>query len=401
MKQDVVITGLGAVSAYGLDTTAFWEGICSGNSAIKPLQPLEGIKMTKAAKLPDYAEDELFTTTELSLLDRFSQLAIIAAQQAVLDSNLDFDDLKNTATIIGSGGGGKHTDEEGYHKLYKEGKSRVHPLMIPKGMHSAVASSVSRYLGSKGPAFSVASACSSGAHAVIQAAMMIQLGIVDVAIVGGSDAPFPYGLVKAWDAMRVVTNDACRPFSKDRSGMILGEGAGILVLESKHHAQHRGARIYAEIIGYGMSSDAGHITRPDLAGMSQALESAIKNAAIQPENVDYINAHGTGTVANDRIETMAIKRIFGDHAKHLAVSSSKPLHGHALGASSALEIISTAMTLYTNIIPPTINHTTDDEECDLDYVLDKKRCCNNINIAMSNSFAFGGLNAVIVLKKTR
>ncbi|MGB5395639.1 MAG: beta-ketoacyl-[acyl-carrier-protein] synthase family protein, partial [Gammaproteobacteria bacterium] len=366
---------------------------------IKPLDPLEGIKMTLGARLPDYDEKQFFSKDDLQLLDRFSQLAILAATQAVADAGLtDSSALANAAAVIGSGGGGKHTDEEGYKKLYQQNNPRVHPLSIPKGMHSAVASSVSKHLGIKGPVFSVASACSSGAHAIIQGALLIQQGLVDVALVGGTDAPFPYGLLKAWDALRVVSADACRPFSKDRSGMILGEGAGIIVLESAEHASKRGARVYAELAGYGMSSDAGHITRPDIEGIVKAMRSALENAGLQPQEIEYVNAHGTGTLANDLTETQALHRIFGEHARSLAISSTKSMHGHALGASSALEIIATALAMHHGKIPPTINYTEADEECDLDYVPNQPRDMN-INAAMSNSFAFGGLNAVLVLKK--
>ncbi len=399
MTHRVVITGLGAVSAFGLTTDDFWQGISHGQCAIKPISPIEGIKLSVAAMLPEYDENELFSADELPLLDRFSQLAILAAEQAIIDAGISgAEGLKNAATIIGSGGGGKHTDEEGYKKLYKHQRKRVHPLSIPKGMHSAVSSSVSKHLAIKGPVFSVASACSSGSHAIIQGSMMVQLGLVDIALVGGTDAPFPYGLLKAWDAMRVISDEVCRPFSKNRKGMSLGEGAGVLILESEEHARQRGARIYAELAGYGMSSDAGHITRPDIEGISKAMKDALNNAKLSPEQVDYVNAHGTGTIANDLAETKALHLVFGDHARALAISSTKSMHGHALGASSAMEMVATALAIYHSRIPPTINLDEADEECDLDYVTDTARD-QKINIAISNSFAFGGLNAALVLKR--
>ena len=398
MKQRVMITGLGAVSAFGLTTDEFWQGISSGQCAIKTLAPLEGVKISIGAKLPDYDESKLFSADELPLLDRFSQLAILAAEQAVTDAGLkNNQSLQAAAAIIGSGVGGKHTDEEGYKKLYKDNLPRVHPLSIPKGMHSAAASSVSKHLGIKGPVFAVASACSSGAHAIIQGSMMIQLGLVDVALVGGTDSPFPYGLLKAWDAMRVVSDDICRPFSKNRKGLSLGEGAGFLVLESENHAKQRGAHIYAELAGYGMSSDAGHITRPDVDGITKAINDALQNSATSPEEVDYINAHGTGTLLNDLAETQALHQVFSDHADKLAVSSSKSMHGHTLGASSAMELIVATLAIYHSKIPPTINYTEADDECDLDYVPNKARD-KKIDVAMSNSFSFGGLNAVLVIK---
>ena len=396
-----MITGLGAVSGLGLNAHAFWDKLKAGQTAIKPLNPpVDGVKISIGATVPDFDPESYFTADELSILDRFSQLAVIAAQEAVNDAGLvpGEDTLTDAAAIIGSGCGGKHTDEATYDQLYKQQKSRAHPLTIPKGMPSAAASMVSMHLGIKGPAFALASACASGLHAIIQGMTMIQSGMIDVALVGASDAPFTYGLLKSWDALRVASNDTCRPFCADRSGLVLGEGAGMLVLESEEHAQARGARIYAELIGCGMTSDAGHITRPDVTGITSAMTNALHHAGIQPEQVDYINAHGTGTQANDETETNAIKQVFADHANKLAVSSTKAMHGHALGASSALELIATTLAIYHGIIPPTVNFTVADEACDLDYVPNKARE-QDINYALSNSFAFGGLNAVIALKK--
>jgi nodulation protein E len=396
-----MITGLGAVSGLGMNVHAFWDKLKAGQTAIKPLNPpIEGVKISIGATVPDFDPESYFTADELSILDRFSQLAVIAAREAVNDAGLvpGEETLTEAAAIIGSGCGGKHTDEDTYDQLYKQQKSRAHPLTIPKGMPSAAASMVSMHLGIKGPAFALASACASGLHAIIQGMTMIQSDMIDVALVGASDAPFTYGLLKSWDALRVASSDTCRPFCFDRSGLVLGEGAGMLVLESEEHAQARDARIYAELVGCGMTSDAGHITRPDVTGITNAMTNALHHAGIQPEQVDYINAHGTGTQANDETETNAIKQVFGDHASKLAVSSTKAMHGHALGASSALELIATTLAIYHGIIPPTVNFTTADEACDLDYVPNEARE-QDINYALSNSFAFGGLNAVIALQK--
>lgn len=400
MPKRIVITGLGTISGFGLSTGKLWAALIAGESAVKPLSDhFDGVKASMGVMLPEFDPGDHFTSGEISLLDRFSMYAVMAAREAIADAGFDMADeaIVKAAVIIGSGVGGKHTDEEGYLQLYKNQRSRVHPLSILKGMHSAAASMVSFHLGVKGPVFTVASACSSGAHAISQGAMMIQSGNAEVAIVGGSDSPFTFGLMKAWDALRVITNDACRPFCKTRSGIVLGEGAGIIVLESEEHARMRGARIYAQIAGSGMTSDAGHITRPDVEGMSLAMTNALLYAKINPEEVDYINAHGTGTKANDVAETEAIHKVFGSHAKKLAVSSTKPMHGHALGASSAIEIIATVLTLQNNIIPPTLNYVEEDEECDLDYVPNQARE-QNVDVAISNSFAFGGLNVAIVLK---
>jgi nodulation protein E len=398
-----VITGLGAVSGLGLNASAFWTSLIAGRSAIRPLNPpIADTNITLGARVPDFDPADYFSPDELTLLDPFSQLAVIAAREAVEDAGLNSDDgtMAAAATIIGSACGGKHTDEDTYDQLYKQQRTKAHPLTIPKGMPCAAACMVSMLLGIKGPSFAIASACASGAHAVIQGSMMIQSGMVDLALVGAADAPFTFGLLKSWEAMRVATSDTCRPFCADRSGIALGEGAGMLVLESKDHAVSRDARIYAELAGYGMTSDASHITRPDIAGIARALRNALDNTRIDPEDVDYINAHGTATIANDIAETTAIKQVFGDHAANLAVTSTKSMHGHVLGASSALELIATTFAIYKGIIPPTANFTAADEECDLDYVPNTARE-KDISVAMSNSFAFGGLNTAITIRKNR
>ena len=401
MNSSTVITGLGAISSLGLNVSAFWHELKSGHSGIRPFDlAIKNVKTSVAATVSGFDPEKYFTANELPLLDKFSQFAVVAALEAVADAGLVIgeESIINAAAIIGSGCCGKHNDEEAFSRLFKEKRTRVHPLTIPRGMPSAAASLVSIHLGIKGPAFVVASACASGAHAIIQGMLMIQAGIVDVALVGGTDATFTYGLLKSWDALRVVSNDTCRPFCKDRSGIVLGEGAGVLVLESEEHATQRGARIYAEIAGCGMTSDAGHITRPDVTGITNAMKKAIHQAGVKPEEVDYVNAHGTATHANDIAETEAIHLVFGDHAKKLAVSSTKSMHGHALGASSALELVATTMAIHHGVIPPTANFTVADDKCDLDYVTNQARK-QDIHVALSNSFAFGGLNTVIALKK--
>jgi len=401
MNRRVVITGLGVVSGLGLNASDFWDALSAGRSAIKPLDPpMEGVKISIAATVPDFDPEKYFTLDELAILDRYSQLAVIAAQEAVDDANLICGEkiLTEAAAIIGSGCGGKHTDEATYEQLYKQQRSRAHPLTIPKGMPSAAASMVSLHLGIKGPAFALASACASGSHAIIQGMTMIQSGMIDVALVGASDAPFTYGLLKSWEALRVASSDTCRPFCKDRSGIVLGEGASILVLESEEHAKKRGAKIYAEMAGCGMTSDAGHVTRPDVSGIANAMKNAMHHAQINLDEIDYINAHGTATQANDVAETEAINQVFGEHSKKLAVSSTKSMHGHALGASSAMELAATVLSIHHGVILPTANFTVADEKCNLDYVPNKARK-QDIHAALSNSFAFGGLNAVIALKK--
>ena len=399
MTNKVVITGLGSVCGLGQGVADFWAALCEGQTAIRPLTGFDDVKIKTGARIENFHPGQHFPQDLLPLLDRFSQFAIVAAQEAVDDAGLssEMKVLKGAAAIIGTGCGGKQTDEDTYRKIYKENRSRVHPLTIPKGMTSAAASNVSKQLGIRGPVFSVSSACASGAHAVIQGRLMIQSGLVDVAIVGGTDAPFTYGLLKAWESLRVVSDDTCRPFSKDRSGLVLGEGAGMLVLESGRHAIQRGARIYAEIAGCGMSSDAGHITRPDVTGIVRAINHAIEDAELDVKSVDYVNAHGTGTITNDKAETEALHCAFGSHANHVAVSSTKSMHGHALGAASALELVATVLAVYKNLIPPTANFSSAGEGCDLDYVPNTARE-ENVDVAISNAFAFGGLNAVVTLK---
>ena len=400
MNRRIVISGLGCISALGPDVAAFWDCLANGRSAIAALSGVESdIRISVGAQVGSFQPETYFSKEDLTLLDRFSQFAVLAAREAIEDAGLSANSpmLATAAGIIGSGCGGKQTDEETYRKLYKEGRSRAHPLTIPKGMPSAAASMVSQHIGIRGPVFSIASACASGAHAIIQGAMMIRSGLVDMAVVGGTDAPFTYGLLKSWEALRVVSSDTCRPFSRDRSGMVLGEGAAMLVLESADHTAARGANCYAELAGFGMSSDAGHITRPDTDGIAAAIKAALSDAAVDPGAVDYINAHGTGTEANDLAETRAIHQVFGKHANSLAVSATKSMHGHALGAASAMELVATVLAVRKGLIPPTVNFTSAGDGCDLDYVPNIAKV-KPVNIALSNSFAFGGLNAVIAVK---
>jgi nodulation protein E len=400
MPVKVVITGLGCVSGLGVGVTDFWGGLVDGRSAIASLPGIDDdLKIRIGAAVRDYRPEDYFTAEDLPLLDRFSQFAVLAAREALVDAAFaqNRDCVRHAAVIIGTGNGGTQTDEETYTQLYKKGKSRVHPLTIPKGMSSAAASMVSMHMGITGPVFSTTSACASGAHAIFQGYLMIRSGLVEMALVGGTDAPFSYGLLKAWEALRIVSDDTCRPFSQDRSGLVLGEGAGMIVLESEAHAKHRQARIYAELAGCGLSSDAGHITRPNIDGIVKAIVSALGHAGMAPEEVEYINAHGTGTQANDTIETEALHRVFGTHAGSLAISSTKSVHGHALGASSALEFIATVLAIHCCLVPPTANFTTAGDGCDLNYVPNTAREMS-IKVALSNSFAFGGLNAVLALR---
>ena len=397
----VAITGLGCISSLGKDVESNWAGLSSGRSAIREITGFEesDLKVATAAQVVNYAPEEHFPPAELGLLDRHSQFALLAARQATKDAALSPEQLEQLATVVGTGCGGKETDELTYQKLYRDRKHRVHPFTIPRGMPSAASSQVTMALGIRGPSFTLSSACSSTNHAIAQAVLMIRAGIVDAAIAGGSDAPFTYGLLKSWEALRVLSPDTCRPFSADRKGLVLGEGAGMVILESLEHARKRGARIHALVSGIGMSADAAHITDPSSEGAARAMRNALDDAGKAPEEISYINAHGTGTLMNDLSETRAIREVFGNHADALLVSSTKSMHGHALGAAGAIELIAVVRSLQEGLVPPTANFTEPGEGCDLNYV-PNEACDLTYECALSNSFAFGGLNAVLLLEKS-
>jgi nodulation protein E len=293
--------------------------------------------------------------------------------------------------------GGQSAIEAGFEDLWVSGRGRVHPLTIPKTMANAGASHISMDLGLSGPAYTVSTACSSANHAIGQAFRLVRDGDVEMAMTGGSEAIFTIGMLKAWEAMRVIAPDTCRPFSKDRRGMILGEGGAMIVLEPMEAAKARGANIYAEICGFGMTSDAHHLTQPAMHGPSRAMRGALREAGMAPEEIDYINAHGTGTPGNDPVETAAIRDVFGAHADKIAVSSTKSMHGHALGAAGAIEAVATLLAMRHGLLPPTANYSQPDPECDLDYIPNKPRA-KKVGAALSNSFAFGGLNAVVAFR---
>ncbi len=386
----------------GLGRRAFWESIRAGRSAISPLSilPTEDLGIRVGAEVRDYDPSHHFDRKRLSLMDRFSQFALLAAREALDDAGLELSDglSRRTAVILGTGTGGKTTDDEAFRELYGKGNPRVQPSVIPRLMVSAATSHLTMEFGITGPAFTVSSACSSANHAIAQAFWLVRQGMAPVAIAGGSEACFTFGTMKAWEALRVMAPDTCRPFSRDRQGMVLGEGAGIVVLEPVEEARARGAEVYAEVAGAGMSADAGHLIQPSEAGAAQAMEMALDDAKLSPREVHYVNAHGTGTQTNDVTETRAIRRVFGAHADRLAVSSTKSMHGHALGASGALELVATVLALRDRIAPPTANFTDPDPECDLDYVPNISREMP-IDAALSSSFAFGGLNAVLAVRR--
>jgi nodulation protein E len=397
----VAITGAGAISALGRNVTEFAESLREGRGGIGQIEStgVASLRFQNGAEVKNYSHQPYFEDRRADFMDRFAQFAVIAAREAVQDAGVVWTpELRETSAIItGSCVGGQSTEDIGFVELYQKGHNRVHPLTIPKTMANAGASHISMEFGITGPAFTISTACSSAAHAIGQAFQMIAIGTSDLAITGGSEAPFSLGILKAWEAMRVVSPETCRPFSKDRRGMILGEGAAMFVLEPLEAAQARGARIHAELVGFGMSADACHITQPSIDGAARAMRAALRSAKLAPEQIGYINAHGTATVANDLMETAAIRQVFGAHADRLAISSTKSMHGHALGAAAALECLATAIALRDGVLPPTANFSEPDPGCDLDVIPNVARY-QQVEYAMSNSFAFGGLNAVLVLK---
>lgn len=398
----VVVTGTGVISAIGNSTTAFWNSIVECRPGIGPYQHpfADQIRFKNGADVKNFDAAAYLEKGDLDLMDRFAQFAVVAAREAVSQSGfiIDEENKYRTAVICGTSIGGVHAQEQSYFELYRENKTRVHPLSIPKTMPNGAASNISMQMGITGPVYAVSTACASSNHAIGNAFWLIRNGICDQAIAGGSETPFTYTFLKAWEAIRVVAPDTCRPFSKTRQGMILGEGAGMIMMETLEAAKKRGATILGEIVGFGMTSDASHITKPDQKGAEQAMRIAMQDARIHPGQIGYINAHGTGTLVNDSMEIAAVKEVFGEHANQLAISSTKSLHGHALGATSSLEAIATIMALKEGLLPPTANFEEKDEACDLDIVPNASRK-KEIQYALSNAFAFGGLNAVLAFKK--
>lgn len=397
----VVITGVGVVSALGNNAGAFWEALSAGRSGIDKLTKVDPskIRFQNTAEVRGFDPEEHFDSKSLMWLDAFSQFGIVAAREAINDSGIEFDEnLRDMGGVItGSCLGGKETEDDLYYKVYGLGKLHQPPTSIPKAMSNAVASQVSMEFGLTGATFTTSTACSSANHAIGQAFWLIRQGTLDVAVTGGSEAPLCYGNLKAWETMRVVSPNICRPFSKDRNGMVLGEGAAMFVLETLEAAQARGAKIYAEIVGFGMSADAHHLTMPLAEGAGKAMRLALSDGNLSPEQVGYINAHGTGTQANDSMETKAIRLVFKEHADKLTVSSTKSMHGHTLGAAGAIESAATILALKNKLLPPTANFNEKDPECDLDVIPNEARPAE-VEAAISNSFAFGGLNAVLAFK---
>jgi nodulation protein E len=398
----VVVTGLGALTPLGHSVAAMAASLRAGKSAIGPITiiPTAGLITTIAAEVKGFDPAAHFADNKLPLYDRCAQFALVAAREAVTQSGLDFRAGlgARAAAIIGTGVGGMTTLDENYYRVYAQNAKRLHPLTIPKLMVNAPCAHITMEHGITGPSFTVASACSSANHAIGVAFHMIRAGSVDAAVTGGTEATLTFGTIKGWEALRVMAPDTCRPFSRDRRGMVLGEGAAILVIEERARALARGAPILAEILGFGMTSDAGDIVTPAVEGGAGAMAACLADAGLAPQAVGYINAHGTGTAANDVTETRAIHQVFGAHARKLAVSSTKSMHGHALGAAGAIELAATIIALREGFLPPTANFTEADPHCDLDYVPNEARAAQ-VEVALSNSFAFGGHNAVLAVRR--
>jgi nodulation protein E len=400
-RRRVVVTGQGVVTPLGTGVDRFWAALKNGECGIRQVQSFstEDLYITIAGEVPDFDPKERLKSKALLLADKYSQYAACAAQEAVtmakLESPLKDKAAYRAACIIGSGVGGLTTLEFSYKMLFKENKRATHPLTLLKAIGSSASAHVSIEHGIKGPTFGVVSACATATHSIGLVYRMIREGLVDVGVAGAAEASLNWGATRAWQAMRVLSPDGLWPFSKRRNGTVLAEGAGILMLEELEHARARGAPIYAELLGYGMTADAADMVNPSIDGASMAMQMALDDSRLAPSDIDYVNAHGTGTTVNDLNETRAIKRVFGNAANKLSISSTKSMHGHCLGAGGGIEAVAAVKAIGDNFVPPTVGLHDPDPECDLDYTPNVGKT-REINYAMSNSFAFGGLNAVLV-----
>ncbi|WP_444451521.1 beta-ketoacyl-[acyl-carrier-protein] synthase family protein [Rhodobacter capsulatus] len=401
-QRRVVITGAGTVNALAPDVKGTFAAMAEGRSGIGALDfaDVERLTIRIGAQVRDFAPETHFDKGKLSLYDRFTQFALVAARQAMAQAGLAREpgDPTRWGAIIGTAGGGNATVNEAYRAVYAEGKNRVHPFTVPRLMGNAAASHVSMEFGLMGPSFAVATACASSNHALGLAFQMIRSGMADGMLAGGAESMLNFGGLKAWEGLRVMSPDGCRPFAAGRNGMVQGEGAGIFVLESLDAAQARGAEILAEIKGFAMTSDASDIVMPSREGAARAMRGALEDAGVTPEAIGYVNAHGTGTAANDKTEAAALSDIFGARLSQVPVSSTKAMHGHCIGATGAIELLACLMTLNEGVIAPTLGYDAPDPECPLDVVPGTARVAR-VNTVMTNAFAFGGLNAVLILSK--
>ena len=401
MKR-VVITGAGTINALGHDVPTTLEAMREGRCGIGALdiRDVDRLAIKIGGQVKSYDETAHFNRQQIALYDRFTQFALMSAEQALDQAGLEFSGelAARSGVVLGTSGGGLSTQDENYRAVYEEGKNRVHPFIVPKLMNNAAASHVSMQWNLKGPSFTVATACASSNHAMGQAFWLVRSGACDVMVTGGSESMLCFGGIKAWEGLRVMSKDACRPFSLGRNGMVQGEGAAVFVFEEYERARARGAHILAEVIGFAMTSDASDIVMPSKQGAARAMNGAMTDARIAREDVGYINAHGTGTAANDKTECAAVSDAFGAHADRLMMSSTKSMHGHLIGGTGAVELLSCIMALRDGIVAPTIGYEEPDPECALDVVPNEAREAQ-VDVALSNAFAFGGLNAVLALRR--
>ncbi len=397
----VAITGQGTINPLGNSVSETLESFKNGKCGISDLeiQDIERLSVKVGGQIKGFDPTVHFTRQEISLYDRYTQLALLAAKEALDQSGIKFEGelSEQSGVVLGTAGGGLTTQDNSYRSVYEEKKNRVHPFVVPRLMNNAAASNVSMVYNLQGPTFSVATACASSNHAIGIAYQMIRSGMTKSMLAGGSECMICFGGVKVWESLRVMSPEKCRPFSKNRKGMVLGEGAAIFVLEDMDQAIDRGADIIAEIAGFSMTSDAKDIVAPSLEGPARAIRDALMDAQIDPTEIQYVNTHGTGTIINDRVETAVIRNVFGDYADKLMVSSTKSMHGHLIGSTGAVELLACTMALREGIIAPTISYEEFDQECDLDIVPNSARDAK-VSATVSNAFAFGGLNAVLVLR---
>jgi nodulation protein E len=402
MKR-VVITGAGTINALGLSVPETLAAMREGKCGIGPLEfrDVERLAIRIGGQVRGFEAEGRYNRQQIALYDRFTQFTLTAAREAIEQSGLTFTDelAARAGVVLGTAGGGVSTWDDNYRAVYEEGKNRVHPFVVPKLMNNAAASHVSMEWNLRGPSFTVSTACASSNHAMAQAFAMVRSGMSPVMVTGGSESMLCFGGVKAWEGLRVMSRDACRPFSANRNGMVQGEGAGVFVFEEYEHARARGADILCEVAGFAMTSDASDIVMPSKAGAARAMQGALQDAGINREEVGYINAHGTGTAANDKTECAAVADVFGTHADRLMISSTKSMHGHVIGGTGAVELLACIMALRDGVIAPTIGYEEPDPECALDVVPNEAREAQ-VDVALSNAFAFGGMNAVLALRRT-
>ncbi|MBB5220203.1 nodulation protein E [Amaricoccus macauensis] len=398
----VVVTGQGTINALGRSAPETRAAMREGRLGIGPLafQDVDRLSIQIGGQIRGYDPEAHFSRQELTLFDPFTQFALLAAREAVAASGVTFADPGRAGVVLGTSGGGLQTQDENYRLVYQEAKNRVHPLVVPRLMNNAAASQISMDMKIEGPTYTVATACASSNHAMGQAFQLIRSGMADVVLTGGAEAMLCFGGIKAWEGLRVMSRDGCRPFSLNRNGMVQGEGAAVFVFEALEHALARGANIIAEVTGFAMTSDASDIVTPNREGAVRAMRGALADAGLAGEAVGYINAHGTGTTVNDKTECAAVREVFGAHADRLMISSTKSMHGHLIGGTGAVELIACLMALEEGVIAPTIGYELPDPDCDLDVVPNVAREAR-VDAVMTNAFAFGGLNAVLVLQAWR